>query len=335
MFANSVSYGGKTPEGFKLVSNTKPATTVKPEIFVDEDPVTGITYKSGTKEVVDKNKLAQQGYDVKSSNLQKPTVDKVQDQVDFTKNPITDAEKANALAYYEGRKTYSPYIEARNPRLSDIIMTLYPDFDFTTSQVRSDVRKQYSPNGGVGKQVEQFKFITNHLLDAEADVAKLGNGSIQIVNKVQNAIKQQTGDPDVDLVNALAPVVGGETAKAIIGSVTAQADRQELSSILQNFKSPAQYKAVFDGMFGLIGGRMEPLYGDWTRTMKDVQTPTAFPFEDKKISERLTKSGRDPMTFRAISKSPQSQVMQTTVFTPDKAKRLAELRAKKAAGTLK
>lgn len=215
----------------------------------------------------------------------------------------TPGEIALAKAIIEGRAAPSQITSMRGSRreyIAQLVLSIDPTADFTTYPTRNQMRKDYSPGGKIGQQVEQFKFITNHLLDAEEAVGRLKNGDIQIVNKFVNRFKDNIGDPDVNLVNALSPVVGGETAKAIIGSVTAQGDRKELASILEDFKSPQQARAVLDGMFHLIGGRMKPLLNDWKNTFGEMKSPTMFPAEDSETAERLARSGRDPFSMQRI-----------------------------------
>jgi hypothetical protein len=90
-------------------------------------------------------------------------------------------------------------------------------------------------------------------------VDALNNGNMQIVNKIGNAYSSQTGNPAPTNFDAAKDVVSKEVVKAIVAGGGGVAERQELSHLMDNAKSPAQLKGVIQQYRNLMAAQHDAL----------------------------------------------------------------------------
>jgi hypothetical protein len=133
-----------------------------------------------------------------------------------------------------------------------------PTYDQNTFGSRAKAIKDFS-TGQQGNAIRSFDVATDHLDTLQKYVAAMKNGDIPLLNKIRNAWQQETGSSLPTNVQAVAPIVGAEVSKAIIGSNNALADREELRQPLQNSRSPEQLAGAIEAYKSLMTGQLNGL----------------------------------------------------------------------------
>lgn len=131
-----------------------------------------------------------------------------------------------------------------------------PTYDQTHFKEKGDVIASFS-KGTDRAAVNSLNVSVSHL----GTLSKLGdalqNGNFPIVNRLLNQANIQTGGQTVTNFNAAKEIVGDEVVKAIVGGVSAQADRDAIKHLIMAQQSPAQLKGTIDTFISLLGGQLE------------------------------------------------------------------------------
>lgn len=134
----------------------------------------------------------------------------------------------------------------------------YPDYDPTTYAAKVKGAKDFS-TGSQGNAMRSFAVAGQHLDQLGTLVDALGNRDLQIVNKIGNLYATQTGNPAPTNFDAAKDVVSKEVVKAIVAGGGGVAERQELSHLMENAKSPAQLKGVISQYRNLMAAQHDAL----------------------------------------------------------------------------
>lgn len=138
------------------------------------------------------------------------------------------------------------------------LLTKYPDFDETAIGTRQKANRDFT-TGPQGNAMRSFAVAGQHL-DQLGELADgLTNGNMQIVNKAANIYAQQTGKPAPTNFEAAKDVVSKEVVKAIVAGGGGVAERQELSNLMSQVKSPAQLKGVIEQYRNLMDAQHSAL----------------------------------------------------------------------------
>ena len=166
------------------------------------------------------------------------------------------------------------------------LMTVVSKYDPTYNQnefgTRAKAMKDFS-TGQQGNSVRTFDVAMDHLGTLKEYVAALNSGDVRTVNELRNKWLANTGSPLPTNVQAIAPVVGAEVTKAIVGSNNALADREELRKPLNEANSPAQILGAIDGYQKLMGGQLKGL-------KKQYEDTTGKKNFDTRVSENTRKA---------------------------------------------
>jgi hypothetical protein len=133
-----------------------------------------------------------------------------------------------------------------------------PTYDQNSFGSRAKAIRDFA-TGTQGNSIRSFDVAVDHLDTLQKYVAAMKNGDIPLLNKLRNAWQQETGSSLPTNVQAVAPIVGAEVSKAIIGSNNALADREELRQPLQSARSPEQLAGAIEGYKSLMGGQLKGL----------------------------------------------------------------------------
>jgi hypothetical protein len=133
-----------------------------------------------------------------------------------------------------------------------------PTYDQNSFGSRAKAIRDFA-TGTQGNSIRSFDVAVDHLDTLQKYVAAMKNGDIPLLNKLRNAWQQETGSSLPTNVQAVAPIVGAEVSKAIIGSNNALADREELRQPLQTARSPEQLAGAIEGYKSLMGGQLKGL----------------------------------------------------------------------------
>lgn len=133
-----------------------------------------------------------------------------------------------------------------------------PSYDQNTFASRNKAIKDFS-TGQQGNAIRSFDVATDHLDTLQKYAEALKSGDYPLINSIRNAWMAQTGSSLPTNVQAVAPIVGAEVSKAIIGSNNALADREELRKPLNTANSPDQLAGAIQGYKALMAGQLRGL----------------------------------------------------------------------------
>jgi hypothetical protein len=133
-----------------------------------------------------------------------------------------------------------------------------PTYDQNSFGSRAKAIRDFS-TGTQGNAIRSFDVATDHLDTLQKYVDALKNGDVRMMNTIRNQWLASTGSPLPTNVQAVAPIVGAEVSKAIIGSNNALADREELRKPLQNANSPEQLAGAIQAYKALMTGQLRGL----------------------------------------------------------------------------
>ena len=87
----------------------------------------------------------------------------------------------------------------------------------------------------------------------------LNNGNMQVVNKVGNWYKAQTGNPAPTNFDAIKNIVGQEVVKAIVAGGGGVGEREEAAKTFSAKMSPVQLKEVMQHYRMVMGAQADNL----------------------------------------------------------------------------
>lgn len=133
-----------------------------------------------------------------------------------------------------------------------------PTYDQNNFGSRAKAIRDFA-TGTQGNAVRSFDVAIDHLDTLQKYSDALKSGDTRLINSIRNKWLTETGSPLPTNVQAVAPIVGAEVSKAIIGSNNALADREELRKPLQIANSPEQISGAIQGYKGLMAGQLKGL----------------------------------------------------------------------------
>lgn len=138
------------------------------------------------------------------------------------------------------------------------VMQQYPNYDQTAYKAKANAATAFT-SGPQGNAMRSFAVAGTHLDQLAGLADALHNGDLQAVNRIANAWAAQTGDPAPTDFEAAKDVVSKEVIKAIVAGGGGVAERQELSTLMSNAKSPAQLAGVIRQYRQLMGAQHDAL----------------------------------------------------------------------------
>ena len=226
---------------------------------------------------------------------------------------ITDKhmEKYGGLAQMmiEGKATGSQLVRARGKEKTIINLVAIKkaeemgvDFDPTLVKQRETMRRQYTPQGMVGKNIIALNTVTGHLDSLKKAGTRLNNKKLRKYNSVANYIKHETGSPEVVRYEFFRDAVGDELARVFQGSgVVAQQAKEEMRANMDSANSPEQLEGAISAAFELMQSRLIEIKYSWEGTMSGVTPP--IPFVNPKNMKLLKSWGYNPETLEKNSSS--------------------------------
>ncbi len=135
------------------------------------------------------------------------------------------------------------------------VMELNPSYDAKNFAAAQQTLTAFS-KGPEAQKVRSFNVALSHLDTLGQLTDALQNGNIPLINKLGNAVSQQTGSPAVTNFSAAKQIVANEIVKAIVGSGGGVEDRAKAQATIAAANSPAQLKGVIDTYKQLMGGQL-------------------------------------------------------------------------------
>jgi hypothetical protein len=142
--------------------------------------------------------------------------------------------------------------------LMDLVSQYNPQYDATQYGAKNKARLDFT-TGKNGNNVRSLNVAVQHLEQLGGLSAALGNGDIQMVNKLGQAIAEQTGSPAPTNFDGVKQMVGDEIVKAVVGSGGGVHDREEIANNISRASSPQQLMGVIRQYQGLLGGQLKGL----------------------------------------------------------------------------
>lgn len=132
------------------------------------------------------------------------------------------------------------------------------------SHFNANLQKQKSAvtafaTGKQGQTVNSLNVGISHLDQLQELANALGNGDVQAINRISQAIKQETGQAAPTNFDAAKQLVGDEIVKGIVGSGGGVADREKAQKSISRASSPEQLAGVIKTYKGLLGGQLSGL----------------------------------------------------------------------------
>jgi hypothetical protein len=152
-----------------------------------------------------------------------------------------------------------------------------PTYDQNSFGSRAKAMRDFA-TGTQGNAIRSFDVAIDHLDTLQKYATALKSGDVRVINHLRNAWLAETGSPLPTNIQAVAPIVGAEVSKAIIGSNNALADREELRKPLALANSPEQLTGAIEGYKALMGGQLKGL-------KKQYEDTTGKKDFDKRIRE--------------------------------------------------
>lgn len=136
-----------------------------------------------------------------------------------------------------------------------LVNQAYPDYDASQYGAKTKARNDFT-TGKNGNTVRSLNVAVQHLDQLGQLADAMGNGNVQMVNKIGNLFATQTGSPAPTNFNAARQIVGDEIVKAIIGAGGTGQDREEAAHNISAASSPQQLAGVIKTYQGLLSGQL-------------------------------------------------------------------------------
>ena len=171
---------------------------------------------------------------------------------------------ANEQAYIKKIADYEidPRTTSTKGGMRENVLSSVAQYDPTYNQNEFGTRAKAMRDFGTGPQgnsVRSFDVAIDHLDLLKKYTKALDSGDVRAVNSLRNRWLEETGSPLPTNIQAVAPIVGAEVSKAVIGSNNALADREELRAPLRSANSVPQINGAIEAYQGLMAGQLKGL----------------------------------------------------------------------------
>ncbi len=183
-------------------------------------------------------------------------------------NPANLQETAKAIANYQQPPlTAWAMAKPQGQALMGEVMKVNPSYSAQDYAASQQSLKAFS-TGKQGQAVNSFNVALSHLDTLQEAAKALKNGDVQMLNKVSNYYKQQSGNPAPTNFDGIKQVVGNEIIKAVVGSGAGVEDRKTAAEAIAKANSPAQLNGVIDKYKELMSGQLKGLRQQYEVTTK-------------------------------------------------------------------
>jgi hypothetical protein len=132
------------------------------------------------------------------------------------------------------------------------ILAANPKYDFTTVAAKADAAKSFT-DGPLGNSLRSVSTANGHLDQMLPLVDALGNGNMQLVNKIGNSVSKQFGGTALTNLDAVKNVIGQEVVKAIVAGGGTGGERDAATDAFAGASSPQQLKEVIQHYRAIMG----------------------------------------------------------------------------------
>lgn len=187
--------------------------------------------------------------------------------------PANLQSTVKAIASYRqapltGMAMRSPY----GAQLASAVNQYNPQYDATQYGSKTKARNDFA-TGKNGNTVRSLNVAVQHLDQLGQLSQALGNGDVQMFNRLGQSFAAQTGNPAPTNFDAAKQLVGDEIVKAIVGAGGGVGDREQAQANISRASSPQQLDGVIQTYKGLMSGQLSGLQRQYEHTtgLKDFE----------------------------------------------------------------
>lgn len=159
----------------------------------------------------------------------------------------------------------------------------YDQREYSTSQA---AMKNFSA-GVESRAVRSLNVAIDHLSTLDEAAKAMQNGDYQVLNRVVNTWREQTGNPLPTNFDSIKQVVSAEIAKAVVGGQTALHDRDDMAQRAKNAQSTDVLLGISQQFRKLMAGQMKGLRQTYESTTKSKNFDEFLLPETKKALKGL------------------------------------------------
>jgi hypothetical protein len=193
----------------------------------------------------------------------------------------------------------SGYVLSRDPgwkQAKDFALQIDPTYDEKEFPTRAKIMAEYSRQTGsaAGAQINAINTVLGHSAVLGEAVDALENGDVQLLNRIANSLKVQTGATPVTTLKAIVNRVGPEVTRAYVGTGGEASERKENEGDFNPNYSPQQIKSNVAITIRLLRSKIDSIKKNWVLGMNKT---------DQEFIDRFM----TPEALQAIEKwGPQS-----------------------------
>lgn len=226
--------------------------------------------------------------------------------------PANIAGQVKAIASY--RQSPPASRSKQSMALMAAVNQYNPTYDQTQYGAKNATRTAFA-KGKQGDTVRSLNVAVEHLEQLSELSKALGNGDLQLANRIGQAWAQQTGSAAPTNFDATKQIVMDEVVKAVVGAGGGVEDRRKAAEAVGRANSPQQLAGAISQMQGLMAGQLHGLKTQYSKAtgLDD--------FEDF----------LSPLTKAKLENRASAPIGQGAPHTPTAEEAAAELARRKAA----
>jgi len=180
-------------------------------------------------------------------------------------------------------------------QLAQVMAQYDPTFDMSQYPVRLKMRQSIT-SGPYSQALNSANLVIQHLDAVQSAADSLGNTNYPLLNRGENFIKYETGNPAISRFNTAADAAASELAKVFKGSgAPAEQEIKDWRNNLSINSSPDQIKASIGTAIGqLLKSRIDTIRQQYQAAMGK---PANFSFLSAHSANVLQDLGIDPTTI--------------------------------------
>lgn len=166
-------------------------------------------------------------------------------------------------AVASGQMKWSDVISPRTPmsvkqQFASEVRALNPSFNSGDFDVEKQQREAFT-SGAYSQQLTAINTAREHMKTFQDLAANLGNGNVQILNKLGNTFGVQFGSDNVGNFNIAKQAFSSEVGKAFAGASVAEGDRKDIGDQISAASSPKQLAGIARTADALLAGKQTSL----------------------------------------------------------------------------
>lgn len=220
--------------------------------------------------------------------------------------PVDISGTAEAIANYDVPLPPRP-ANMRNPlaaqrwdELFAAVKAKNPNYSVQDYAVSQKALKDFS-TGQQGNSVRSFSVAISHLDTLQNLANALKNGDAQLINRLSNAWKEQTGQAAPTNFETAKQIVADEVVKAIVGSGSgALGDRESAAATIKRASSPEQLSGSISTYKELMNGQLKGLRRQYEETTKRKDFDRFLSDEAKAVVQGGGEAGKTQKSFNSL-----------------------------------